>query len=172
MGRKLDASRYKNISSTTSRNDTTVADGQVRIYVQLGRRDGYYPREIAEFFSNLLQIPQRMVDRIDCATNFALVNLPQEAAKKALELSKRDPKIPHMHVDTNTASGRRGGSAKRSSRRADNRNRSHRARGGSNRSNSRREKTGATETRGDMEKGRYNAKRPHSTSNARNFIKK
>ena len=34
------------------------------------------------------------------ADKFCLLNLPQEAAKRALALSEGSSKIPHMHLDT------------------------------------------------------------------------
>jgi len=210
MGQELDASRYGSVSPNNGSNDNAARSGQLRIYVQLGRRDGYYPREIAQFFSDLLNIPNRMVDRIDCATNFSLVNLPEEVAKKAIEISERDPKIPHMHIDVNAGSSRRGGSNRGERRgggrrndnrgRRDERNRRNNHtdnRGGSRESasndnrrdnrrsddykvrndrnrSSRREKgsIAGSSRRPDAEKGRYNAKRSDSNSNASSFIKR
>ncbi len=73
---------------------------QKRIYVQLGRRDGYNARSIAEYFSDLLNIPDRMVDRIDVSQNFSLLSLPTSNALRALELSKSRSSLPHMHLDS------------------------------------------------------------------------
>ena len=92
-GDKLDKSRYGKIQQHGK-----IAD-QVRLYIQLGRRDGYNPKVLADYFSKMLHIPGRMVDRIDISNNFSLVSLPKEAAKKALELAKKNSSIPHMHVD-------------------------------------------------------------------------
>lgn len=85
-------------------------ENQKRLFVQLGRRDGYNARGIAEYFSDLLNIPGSKVDRIDVAENFSLVSLPIENADKVLELSQGG-KIPHVHVDTkgSNGGGRRGG---------------------------------------------------------------
>lgn len=83
-----------------SRSEAKVAQGQMRLYVQLGWHDRENPKSIAEFFSKLLHIPNRMVDRIDMADKFCLLNLPEEAAKRALELSEKDKTLPHMHEDT------------------------------------------------------------------------
>ena len=84
---------------------------QKRLFVQLGRRDGYNARGIADYFSDLLNIPGSKIDRIDVAENFSLVSLPVENADKVLELSQSG-KIPHVHVDTKSGGdrgGRRGG---------------------------------------------------------------
>ncbi len=82
---------------------------QKRLFVQLGRRDGYNAKEIAEYFSDLLNIPGRMIDRIDVAENFSLLSLPIANADRVLELSQSG-KIPHVHVDSKSGSGeRRGG---------------------------------------------------------------
>ena len=116
-GHHLDASRYGHIDSLESlkkakegrkgrnseeggrRNRDEVAEDQKRLYVQLGRRDRFFVKEIAEFFSDLLDIPQRLVDGIVVKDSFSLVSLPIEAAERALEMSQRDSSIPHMHVD-------------------------------------------------------------------------
>ena len=92
-GEKLNKSRYGRIARHGS-----IAD-QVRLYIQIGRRDGYNPRSVADYFSKMLHIPGRMVDRIDISSNFTLVSLPKEAAKRALELAKQNQNVPHMHID-------------------------------------------------------------------------
>ena len=104
-GTSLDVSRYGKIArqkgeAGRSRVSFGEAGDQMRLYVQMGRRDGYGPREIADYFSDLLHIPGRFVDRIDMAANFTLLSLPADSAKKALELSKRGGDVPHIHVDS------------------------------------------------------------------------
>ena len=80
--------------------------------MQLGRRDKFFVREIAEFFSDLLDIPQRQVDGIVVKDSFSLVSLPIEAAERALQMSQRDSSIPHMHLDEKPAGN--GGGKRRS----------------------------------------------------------
>ncbi|MBR1404014.1 MAG: DEAD/DEAH box helicase [Treponema sp.] len=77
---------------------------QKRLFIQLGRRDGYNARGIADYFSDLLNIPGKLVDRIDVSTNFSLVSLPIESANKVLDLSQSG-KIPHVHVDSKGGNG-------------------------------------------------------------------
>ena len=77
---------------------------QKRLFIQLGRRDGYNARGIADYFSDLLNIPGKMVDRIDVSQNFSLVSLPIASADKVLELSKIG-QIPHVHVDSKSGNG-------------------------------------------------------------------
>lgn len=86
-----------------------VPDNQIRIYVSLGRRDGYNAAKIATFFSQLLHIPQRFVDRIDVSSNFSLVSLPAQAAKDVVNRSSHDKSLPHMHIDTKADFGDHGG---------------------------------------------------------------
>ena len=71
----------------------------MRLYVGLGRKDGFNARDIADYFSSLLNIPQRLVDRIDVGPSFSLVSLPHKAARDILERSRRDKNLPHMHID-------------------------------------------------------------------------
>jgi ATP-dependent RNA helicase DeaD len=87
--------RKSSYRETPVRSDSN----QIRLYVGLGRRDGFGARETAQFFSDLLHIPQRLVDRIEVTENFSLVSLPYQAGMDALGKSKRDKSLPHIHVD-------------------------------------------------------------------------
>ena len=102
FGKTLDESHYGKISAQKS---FKTDPNQKRIYVQLGRRDGYNAKRIAEYFSDLLHIPGRMVDRIDVSQNFSLLSLPASNALRALELSKSRQNIPHMHFDSKEDEG-------------------------------------------------------------------
>ncbi len=93
---KLSAKNYGKLTKISS----TPSYDQTRIFVSLGKQDGYRAKEISNFFSNLLDIPAYKVDDIDVAQQFSIVSLPKEAAKKALMLSKSKKNIPHMHIDT------------------------------------------------------------------------
>lgn len=95
-GEKLSSKHYGRISS----KEFGPQSDQLRIFVSLGKKDGYRAKEIAAYFSNLLHIPGRLVDDIDVAQQFSLVSLPKASARKALELSKSNNKIPHMHLDS------------------------------------------------------------------------
>ena len=94
-GEKLSPKHYGKIST----KDMGPHGDQLRIFVSLGKKDGYRARELAEYFSNLLHIPGRMVDDIDVAQQFSLVSLPVASAKKAVEMSRSNKKLPHMHID-------------------------------------------------------------------------
>ena len=122
-GDALDKDRYEEIRKVAAlgekggregrgrgrdRYDDAPRDDQTRLYIQLGRRDGYNAREIADWFSDTLHIPGKKVDRIDVTTSFSLVSLPKEDAARLMEMASRDNSIPHIHVDTK-AGGSRGG---------------------------------------------------------------
>ena len=94
-GEKLSPKHYGKIST----KDMGPHGDQLRIFVSLGKKDGYRARELADYFSNLLHIPGRMVDDIDVAQEFSLVSLPVASAKKAIEMSRKNKNLPHMHVD-------------------------------------------------------------------------
>ena len=94
-GDQLSAKHYGKINTKSS----APRGDQKRIFISLGKRDGYQAREIADYFSELLHIPGRLVDDIDVAQQFSLVSLPVASARKAIELSKANRKIPHMHYD-------------------------------------------------------------------------
>lgn len=126
-GKKLSKKRYEDISKSAmpkskefSRRERGSSFGgrdfddfdsnpnQKRLYIQLGRRDGYNAREIADYFSGILNIPEKLVDRIDVSTNFSLVSLPISDADRMLEMAGKDSSIPHIHVDAKPAGGRGG----------------------------------------------------------------
>lgn len=111
-GEKLSPKHYGKVST----KDYGPKGDQLRIFISLGKKDGYRAKEIVSFFSELLHIPGRMVDDIDVAQQFSLVSLPSASAKKAIELSKSNHKIPHMHLDSKEE-GR--GSRKSGSRKSD-----------------------------------------------------
>lgn len=91
------------------RNSGGGADaGQMRLYVGIGRRDGYGRADVARYFSDLLHIPGRLVDRIEVTENFSLVSLPSDAGRRALDLSKQNKSLPHMHVDARSNEGQGG----------------------------------------------------------------
>lgn len=108
-GEKLSPKHYGKITT----KDLGPRGDQLRIFVSLGKKDGYRARELAEYFSNLLHIPGRMVDDIDVAQEFSLVSLPAASAKKAIEMSRKNKKLPHMHLDVKEE----GGGRKRNTRR-------------------------------------------------------
>ena len=108
-GEKLSPKHYGKIST----KDMGPRGDQTRIFVSLGKKDGYRARELADYFSNLLHIPGRMVDDIDVAQEFSLLSLPAASAKKAIEMSRKNKKLPHMHIDVKEE----GGGRKRNTRR-------------------------------------------------------
>ena len=119
FGRQLDPDRYGSVASFSD-NGSAGNGRQIRLYVGLGRRDGLGRPEIAEFFSDLLHIPGRLVDRIDLAENFSLVSLPTDAAMRALALCKKNRGLPHMHIDVKSDDGfasSKGSGGKRGGRR-------------------------------------------------------
>lgn len=97
-GKAVEPSRYGKITAT-KQSLGNISSDQIRLYVGLGWRDGFGPREVASYLSGLLRIPHRKVDRIDMAEKFCLVSLPKAAALTALEKSKRDKTMPHIHID-------------------------------------------------------------------------
>ena len=97
--------RDRGLSGGRDREGISVSENQIRLFVQLGWKDRYDPRRVAEFFSDLVGVQNRQVDDIDMAERFCLVTLPKEAGERALDLSKMDTSLPHMHVDSKSVQG-------------------------------------------------------------------
>lgn len=123
-GKELARNRYGKVNPVgggkkekEGRSERGSSENQTRLFVQMGWFDGYSPRDIAEYFSDLLHIRGKDVDAIDMADKFCLLSLPKEAAARALEMAKQDETIPHMHVDTKGSSEGSGRGRDRGSRR-------------------------------------------------------
>ena len=110
-GKTLDKSHYGDIRECTGARSgkggrsVVVDPDQKRLYVQLGKRDGYNARSLAAYFSGLLHIPGHKVDRIEVTQNFSLISLPLASAEKVLQMAKDDRSLPHIHVDTQESGG-------------------------------------------------------------------
>lgn len=117
-GNTLNASHYNKIKpvadekgeSKRGMRDVNLKPNQARLYIQLGKRDGFNAKKISEFLSSMLHIPNHQVDKIDVSMNFTLLNLPKDAAKKVLDISKNDKKFPHVHLDSKVENNSLGGS--------------------------------------------------------------
>ena len=101
-GNDLSADHYTEIKSF--KNDGTDRT-HIRLYIGLGRKDGQTRRGIAQFFRDLIGIPERLVDRIEVMDSFSLATLPADAAMAALDLSKQRRNVPHMHPDVRDGDG-------------------------------------------------------------------
>ncbi len=134
FAKELDADRYGHVSDLKlSQSFSKGREGgrfnagngdQIRLYVGLGKRDGFNAREIAQYFSDLLNIPQRLVDRIDVARDFSLISVPSNLGNDLVEKSKRDRALPHIHIDTKSDSFGDFGRSDRGDRGGRSRNRS------------------------------------------------
>ena len=115
-GKSLDESHYGRISEIRNprergrggREGFAPNPNQKRLFVQLGRKDGFNPREIANYFSQLLHIPGKQIDQINVRDSFSLISLPNEIADKVIDMSRRDSNLPHIHIDTQSSGERKG----------------------------------------------------------------
>lgn len=96
FGKALEPKRYGTITPINANSANVRA---IRLYVGMGRKDNMTRKDVALFFSDLLHIPNRLVDKIELTENFCLVSLPPDAAMRALDLCKKDRNLPHMHID-------------------------------------------------------------------------
>lgn len=125
-GKTLDKSHYGDIREYRggrpdrergSRGSVAADPSQKRLYVQLGKRDGYNARALAAYFSGLLHIPGHKVDRIEVTQNFSLISLPLASAEKVLQMAKEDHSLPHIHLDSQENGGGDRGFGERGGRR-------------------------------------------------------
>ncbi len=180
FAKELDAERYGHVSDLklsqtfVNNNKKGGREGrynagsgdQIRLYVGLGKRDGFNAREIAQYFSDLANIPQRLVDKIDVARDFCLISVPGNVGKDLVDRSKRDRALPHMHIDTKADNfsdfsrgdrGDRGGRSRNRSRDFDRRD------------NDRRDNDRGDNRRRDNRRGERSSSRDGERRNDRNF---
>lgn len=100
LGSLLSAEQYREIREVQGSDAF-----HIRLYVGIGRRDGLTRRGIAQFFRDLVGVPERLVDRIEVLDAFSLATLPADAARAALDLSKQRRNVPHMHIDVRSGGG-------------------------------------------------------------------
>lgn len=162
-GEKLSPKHYGKINT----KEFGQKSNQKRIFISLGKKDGYHAREIADYLSEMLHIPGRLIDDIDVAQQFSLASLPTDSAKKAVEMSKSNKKIPHIHFDEKEEGL---GSRRAHSRKSDF-------------SNSKKEQKSKNFSEKDRKDGRKKGSRPNvhtqsersskrSSNNAKAFVKK
>ncbi|MCR5612932.1 DEAD/DEAH box helicase [Treponema sp.] len=156
-GSSIDKKRYAVIKPVTEERggrdrdrSVRVKPNQARLYVQLGKKDGYNAKKISEYFSKLLNIPNHQVDKIDVASTFTLLNLPKQAALKVLEISKKDKKFVHVHLDSKSENTIKAGSGHGRSEGSRSRERSSKGEGrtGRAKSSAKTERTGKSKSEG------------------------
>ncbi|MDR0375015.1 MAG: DEAD/DEAH box helicase, partial [Treponema sp.] len=74
--------------------DFSVASGAVRLYVGLGRQHGASARDVAQFLSRAGNVAGRMVDGIEMKDFCAFATMPEAAALRAIEYSRKSQNEP------------------------------------------------------------------------------
>ncbi len=92
-GRRMDG-RKGPPSSGRSRFGDGPKQGQSRVYIGVGRRQGVSARDVAGLLMRAGGVPGRLVDAIEIKDFCAYATMPDDAAKRAYAFSKRDPENP------------------------------------------------------------------------------
>ncbi len=98
----LSPSHYRSLKriSLDTKIKKELDKNSLRLYIAVGRHDGLTKRKLADFLSDLLGIPNRLIDDIQIMNRFSLASLPKNAAKEAIQLSKKRKNIPNMRLDS------------------------------------------------------------------------
>jgi ATP-dependent RNA helicase DeaD len=72
--------------------------GGGRVYVGLGRRHGASARDVAALLGRAGNVPGRLVDAIEMRDYCAFATLPEEAARRACDFSRRTPDSPPIRL--------------------------------------------------------------------------
>jgi ATP-dependent RNA helicase DeaD len=74
--------------------DFSAASGAARVYVGLGRQHGASARDVAQFLSRAGNVAGRMVDNIEMKDFCAFATMPEDAALRAIEYSRKSQNEP------------------------------------------------------------------------------
>ncbi|MDR0449674.1 MAG: DEAD/DEAH box helicase [Treponema sp.] len=72
--------------------------GAGRVYVGLGRRHGASARDVAALLGRAGNVPGRLVDAIEMKDYCAFATLPEDAARRACDFSRRTPDSPPIRL--------------------------------------------------------------------------
>ena len=89
----LDPRRYGEV-----RDVTVDSAGTARLYIGLGKRDGVWPKDIAEVVKKLTGLPDRAIDAIEVLERFSFVSVPFDAAEKAIAEARKNRGAPFMRI--------------------------------------------------------------------------
>ncbi|MCK4643502.1 DEAD/DEAH box helicase [bacterium] len=88
---ELDASNYTKMRA--GRKDRGIeGEGKTRVFVSLGKKDGYTPKKVVEFIKNSIKIKDRFIDDVTVMTDFSFVTLPYQDAEEIIALFKKKAK--------------------------------------------------------------------------------
>ncbi len=91
----LDPRRYGEV-----RDVSVDSTGTARLYVGLGKRDGVWPKDIAEVVKKLTGLPDKLVDSIEVLENFSFATVPFEAAERAINEARKQRGSPFVRLAT------------------------------------------------------------------------
>ncbi|OHD15532.1 MAG: hypothetical protein A2087_13985 [Spirochaetes bacterium GWD1_61_31] len=89
----LDPRRYGEV-----RDVSVDSTGTARLYIGLGKRDGVWPKDIAEAVKRLTGLPDRMVDAIEVLENFSFATVPFDAAERAIQEARKQRGAPFVKI--------------------------------------------------------------------------
>ncbi len=89
----LDPRRYGEV-----RDVSVDSAAKARLYVGLGKKDGVWPKDIAEIVKRLTGLPDRLVDDIEVLERFSFASVPFEAAEKAIAEARRQRGAPPVRI--------------------------------------------------------------------------
>ena len=89
----LDPRRYGEVRDVSVDSAATA-----RLYIGIGRRDGVWPKDVAEVVKKLTGLPDRLVDDIEVLDRFSFASVPFEAAERALAEARKNRGAPFVRI--------------------------------------------------------------------------
>jgi len=98
-GKAFDEQAYRDFSENNSSSDRfgkerggerrSTPSGRVRLFVALGKKDGYTPRRLVSFFEDETNTASRLIDDIAIMESYSFMTVPAEEADRILKHFKR-----------------------------------------------------------------------------------
>ncbi len=96
----LDPKRYGDV-----RDVSVDQTGTARLYVGLGKKDGVWPKDIAEAVKKLTGLPDRLIDEIEVLERFSFATVPFEAAERAIAEARNHRGAPFVRIASTKTDG-------------------------------------------------------------------
>ncbi|MCS7004146.1 MAG: DEAD/DEAH box helicase [Cytophagales bacterium] len=90
-GKALDEKSYTALSDHST-DKKRSSSGRVRLFVALGKKDGYSARRLVNFFEDETHTPSRLIDDVAVMENYSFITVPESEAEKILKHFKKHSK--------------------------------------------------------------------------------
>jgi ATP-dependent RNA helicase DeaD len=89
--KELDADNYNEINDTNL-NRSMDTSGKTRLFIALGKNNGYTPKKLVDFIQKTVSITNREIDDLVVLDDFSFITVPFEQAENLIYIFKKEAK--------------------------------------------------------------------------------